>query len=103
MRFRQLLNQWGWLDLVIGGILWGGFHIWYIQVGTINDPEEIIPVVWILGVATIFLLLGLYSIFGLAVSGGVKVSLVTTMVGMLLFSLGTILTSTGLTSAWLFE
>lgn len=102
MSFSQLLNRWGWLDLVIGGILWGGFHIWYIQVATINDPEQIIPVVWILGVATIFLMLGLYSLFGLAVSGGVKVSLALTMIGMGLFALGTVLTSTGLTSAWLF-
>lgn len=101
MSFTQLLNRWGWLVLVIGGALWGGFHIWIIQIGTVNDPEKVIPVVWILGVATIFLLVSLFTLFFLAASIWARAGISLTLVGVALFALGTILTSAWTGSAWL--
>lgn len=101
MSLKALLDRWGRLDLVIGGVIWAGFHIWYIQAGSIERADQIIPVIWILGVANIFLLAGLFALYGAAVNTGTKAGLAATMLGMVLFALGAVLTSTGLRSAWL--
>ena len=101
IRLRNPIEQWGWLSLVIGGIIWTGFHIWYLLFGNINNSTEIIPVVWILGVGTIFLLLGSLSLYLSAANIGVKGGLGITMIGMAFFSIGTILTSFLTSSAFL--
>ncbi len=101
IRLRNPVEQWGWLDMVIGGIIWTGFHIWYLLFGNINNSTEIIPVVWILGVGTIFLLLGSLSLYLSAANIGVKGGLGITMIGMAFFSIGTILTSFLTSSAFL--
>jgi hypothetical protein len=101
IRFRTLIERWGWLDLVIGGVIWAVFHIWYLQFGNINNPTEIIPVIWIMGVGTIFLLLGCLALFLSTTNSGVKGGLGITMIGMGLLSLGTIMASFLTSSAFL--
>jgi hypothetical protein len=86
---------------VIGGIIWAGFHTWIIVFANMNDPIEIIPVLWILGIGTVFLLLGSGSIFLSATNSGVKVGLGIMMIGMGLLSLGTIMASFLTSSAFL--
>jgi hypothetical protein len=101
LSFKQLLNQWGWMILVIGGILWAGFHAWYILTESSSDPETLIPILWILGLAAIFLLLGVFTFYSRSRGGGGGIGLVITLIGMALFAFGTIITSTGSNSAWL--
>lgn len=99
--FKDLLNQWGWMILIIGGILWAGFHVWYILLESSNDPGTLIPILWILGLAAIFLLLGVFTFYSRSSGGSGGIGLVMTMIGMALLAFGTIITSTGSGSAWL--
>lgn len=91
----------GGVAAMIGGLLWIGFHVWYIGAPS-TEPRDVTRLIVIPGLANASFALALWSLWQTGRAGaGVRAGVLVAIAGMVVFAIGAIAVWLGAGVAWL--